>query len=44
MRKNALTCLQSFVGITPRGRIQNWHKGADEMFMIRFVIIHAYLE
>lgn len=49
MQKNAPSCLQSSVGITPRGRIQNWSKVVDEIFsssvfMIMFVIIDTYLE
>lgn len=48
MQKNAPSCLQSSVGITPRGRIQTWSKVIDEFifpfFMIMFVIIDTYLE
>lgn len=49
MQTNAQSCLQSSVGITPRGRIQNWSKVVDEIFfssvfMIMFVIIDTYLE
>lgn len=47
MQKNAPSCLQSSVGITPRGRIQNWSKFVDEIFlssvfMIMFVIIDTF--
>lgn len=32
MQTNAPSFLQSSVGITPRGRIQNWSKVVDEIF------------
>lgn len=41
MQKNAPSCLQSSVGITPRGRIQNWSKVVDEIFFFSCFYDHV---